>query len=76
MNFFGLWPPPQNSSSSLLPLGGDLTTLGPVAKGMWPPKFVLVLVEEVRITSRSYVEVPSPTLKVIAAPGCSPCYGG
>lgn len=52
MCVFGLWPLPQNFNNYFA--FGDLTRLGPVAKVMCPPKFVLVLVEDLRVTARSY----------------------
>lgn len=48
---FGLCPLPQNLDNCFA--FGDLTRLGPVAKVMCPPKFVLVLLEELRVTARS-----------------------
>lgn len=53
LNFFGLWPLPQNLNNCFVAFG-DLTKLGPVTKAMCPPKFVLALVEELRVTARSY----------------------
>lgn len=52
MWIFGLWPLPQNSDNRFA--FGDLIRLRPVAKAMCPPKFVLALVEKLRVTAGSY----------------------